>query len=113
MRPTREEIDAAVKQSINSVADAQERWDSSRSRGQTDSGLTDAVQYEVGQGGFAGPDGYYVEYHGGRLEVTLKKWPGWEEDDEPFIISGKALLDTVRRIEEVPVPGVGLQQELV
>ncbi len=96
-------ISEALRRSLSSFAGAEKRWQHRVQSGLSDAALADAISYEFGSCGGGFQEGMYYKISGGGgnptftyyLEDNLKKKKK---------ITGKKLLDRVRKLKSVPFP---------
>jgi hypothetical protein len=103
---TRQEaINRAIYYSLHSFSESDIRWQQRRSRKMTDDELRLAISEELGIAGGAAMAGLWYDYKGGcNPTIVLQKWPGMPPEQKPIIISGKALIASVRQILNIPEP---------
>lgn len=85
---------------LHSFADAEKRWNMRRKACLTDEGLREEIGFEFGIQGGIGGDGYMVNYKGGKNPEFSFSNDGQEETK----LKGKALLDAVRGLLNIPRP---------
>jgi hypothetical protein len=96
---TPEKRDVVLRSALHSFAKAQSRWEAIQKYGATDEELTRQIANEFGiQGGSSGPYGGY-EIKGGK---NPRIWFGMLGGKDRASLSGKKLIDAVRRIMAVP-----------
>ena len=91
------------RRSLHSVQDSECRWSERRERGLTDDELREAISCEFGIYGGCGSPRIrgWGEHKGGANPMF--RWYVHGEADE-VVLKGKALIDMVRRVLEIPEP---------
>ena len=92
----------AVRGSLNTMSGSEARWEKLKASGASDQELREAIAYEFGdQGGFLSAVGM-TEYKGGKNPSVTMRYSG---TTEKTTVTGKALVDMVRSMMEIPQKG--------
>lgn len=104
-------VEEALIYALHSFSEAKARWSARRSKGLDEQGLKEAISYELGiQGGRGGwgriPE---VSYRGGNNPAV---WIGSAVCHAKPTYQGRALLEAVRRLMKIPLPGKVYYEQL-
>ena len=103
-------IESALYRATHSVQNADVRWAAERATGVDDDRLARLLAREFGIGG-GGSEGFSYDAHGcgdwwGSLTQPSRPSPVLElTRPERVVLKGRALLETARRVLEMPEPG--------
>jgi len=101
---TRQEaLNKGLYYSLHSFSNAEQRWQSRKSRGLGNNELTLAIAEEFGIAGGAAINGLWYSYQGGtNPQFILEQWPDMPQDQKDIVIHGKELVFSVRQILNIP-----------
>lgn len=98
-------MEAGLKRALHGLQDAEKRWAKLQQAGATDAQIKDAVAYEFGiSGAGGGPGRKWTARRGGQDPAF---WYDAVTPAGPPTLKGKALIDAVRRVMEIPTPKKG------
>lgn len=97
--PYQARVDAALRSSLHSFTEADERWSQHRKRGLTDAELKQAIAFEFGIGG----GGSHPEWHCHQGSADPKFWLSITDHGKPTL-RGQPLLERVRVLLKIPYP---------
>ena len=101
-------VDACLYRALHMFSHGTERWTIARKKGLTDDELKTTIGEEFGiEGGGSG----HREKGGANPGFWWEASPDKQDHKKPTL-QGKALLDAVRRLMQIPAPGQAVQREL-